>query len=74
VTVSAIGVSALAVICCAGVPLVGGLLGGLTLVAVLGVSGGLLAALAIAVAAVLAIRTRRRRARPTPSSEREVQR
>jgi hypothetical protein len=58
--------AALAVICCAGLPALGALLGSITLVALLGVAGGVLA---LAVGAAL-VRARRRGSRaPPPRSE-----
>ena len=51
--------------CCAGLPLVGTILGGLTLAAVLGVAGGILLAAGVLAGAVLVFRGRRRRERAT---------
>lgn len=55
----AVGVAALAVVCCAGLPLLVGVLGGLALGTVLGVGAGVVA-LVVLVTAVFV--TRRRRA------------
>lgn len=59
---AAVGVAALAVVCCAGLPLVIGLFGGLTLAGVLGVGTGFLAAAAVVAVAFVFARARRRRA------------
>ena len=59
--VLAVGTAAFAVLCCAGLPLVASLVGGLTLAGVLGVSAGVLIAAAAVATAVVAFRTRRRR-------------
>jgi hypothetical protein len=71
--VLAVGVAAFAIFCCAGLPLVVSLIGGLTLAGVLGVSAGVLIAAGAVVAAVIVVRSRRRRAEPpmtaAPSSE-----
>ena len=58
-----------AVACCAGLPLLGTLLGGLTLAAVLGVAGGIVLVIAVLAAALIVPRARRRR-RYSPPSER----
>jgi hypothetical protein len=55
-----VGVGALTFVCCAGLPLVGGLVGGLTVAGVLGVGGGVLIVCAVAGVGLLAWRTRRR--------------
>jgi hypothetical protein len=55
----AIGPAAIAVACCAGLPAIAALLGGLTLGVVLGVGGPLLAALASALGAVVMQRRHR---------------
>ena len=52
----------LAVACCAGLPAVGAIVGGLTVAAVIGISTGALLAAAVAALAVLIWRGRRRRA------------
>jgi hypothetical protein len=58
--VLAVGVAAFAVFCCAGLPLVVSLVGGLTLAGVLGVSAGVLIATAAAATVVFIVRARRR--------------
>jgi membrane protein implicated in regulation of membrane protease activity len=63
--VLAVGAAAFAVFCCAGLPLVASLVGGLTLAGVLGVSAGVLIAAAAVATAVVALRVRRRRAGPS---------
>lgn len=59
---------AFAVVCCAGLPAIGALIGGISIVAVPGIAGGVVAftAAAAAAAAVLVLRVRRRRFRPPP--------
>ena len=52
----------LAVACCAGLPALGAIVGGLTVAAVIGISGGTLLAAAVVSLAVLMWRGRRRRA------------
>jgi len=59
----AVGAAAFAVFCCAGLPLVVSLIGGLTLAGVLGVSAGVLIATAVVAGAVVVVRARRRRHR-----------
>src|SRR2546422_10805933 len=59
--VVAAGVAAFAVFCCAGLPLVVTLVGGLTLVGVLGVSAGVVIAAVVVAAVVVVVRGRRRR-------------
>jgi hypothetical protein len=61
-----IAATAFAVICCAGLPAIGALVGGLTIAAVLGVAAGVLALTAALGAAVLVLRTRRRRSQHPP--------
>ncbi len=57
---AALGIGAFAVVCCAGLPLVAGVLGGVALGSVLGVGAG---ALAVVVVIVLVVaRARRQRA------------
>ena len=62
----ALGVAAgaLAVICCAGLPAIGALLGGITIAAVIGVAGGVLALAALCGGAIVLVRARRRRSCP----------
>jgi len=57
-----IGAAVIAVFCCAGLPLVVGMIGGLTATALIGLIGGLVVVLAAAL--VLAIRLRRRATSP----------
>ncbi len=61
----AVGAAAFAVFCCAGLPLVASLVGGLTVAGVLGVSAGVLIAAAAVATAVVVLRARRRRAAPS---------
>jgi hypothetical protein len=56
-----IGAAALAVICCAGLPAIGALVGSITLAALLGVAGGVVVLAAVLVGAVVLVRSRRRR-------------
>lgn len=49
-----------AIACCAGLPLIGTILGGLTLAAVLGVAGGVVLVVGVVAAAVVLMRGRRR--------------
>ena len=55
------GIGALAVVCCAGLPLLVGLAGGLALGAVLGAGAGIVAV--VSLTALVLARARRRRAR-----------
>ncbi len=57
---AALGIGAFAVVCCAGLPLVAGVLGGVALGSVLGVGAGALAV--VVVIALVAARARRQRA------------
>ena len=57
---AALGIGAFAVVCCAGLPLVAGVLGGVALGSVLGVGAGVLAV--VVVIALVAARARRQRA------------
>jgi hypothetical protein len=59
----------LAVACCAGLPLLGAFVGGLTVAAVIGISGGLLLAAAVLAVAALVWRERRRRDRAAPKGQ-----
>jgi uncharacterized membrane protein YhaH (DUF805 family) len=61
-----VGVAAVVVVCCAGLPLIAGVVGGIALAAVLGVGAGILALAALI--AVVAITVRRRRACEQPGS------
>ena len=58
----AVGVAVVAVLCCAGLPLVAGLIGSLTLAGVLGASFGMLALGGALGAVWIVVRARRRRA------------
>ncbi|MGI8427901.1 MAG: hypothetical protein ACR2OB_01015 [Solirubrobacteraceae bacterium] len=66
-TLAVVGVGAVAVVCCAGVPAVLAFVGGVTLVGLLG--GGLLAIVLIGCAALLMVRSRRRRCVTVPQHE-----
>lgn len=66
--VAGIGLAAFAVLCCAGLPLVGGLIGGLTLAGVLGIGAGVLIAAATVCVAVVVVRARRERACDSPAA------
>jgi hypothetical protein len=55
-------IAVVGIACCAGLPVIAAVLGGVTLAAVLGVAGGLLAVAALVAAALFALRARRRRA------------
>lgn len=57
---AALGIGAFAVVCCAGLPLVAGVLGGVALGSVLGVGAGVLAV--VVVIALVVLRARRQRA------------
>jgi hypothetical protein len=65
-TLAAAGVAVIAVVCCAGLPAIAAVLGGITLAAVLGVAGGILAVTGLVAAVVFTIRVRRRRACAPP--------
>ncbi|MCA1699057.1 MAG: hypothetical protein LC790_09220 [Actinobacteria bacterium] len=58
-----LGIAAFAVVCCAGLPLLAGLLGGIALGSVLGVGVG---ALAVVIVSVIVARGRRQRACAPP--------
>lgn len=61
-----VGVAVVAIVCCAGLPVLVGVFAGLSLAAILGVGGGLVALIAVVAGAVLALQARRRRSsRPT---------
>jgi hypothetical protein len=72
VPVLGVGAAIVAVICCAGLPAIAAVLGGITLAAVLGVAGGVLAVVAIATGAVLLIGGRRKRGSGNTSRRRSV--
>lgn len=63
---AALGVGAFAVACCAGAPLLVGVLGGVALGSVLGIAAGVVAV--IGLTALVVVRTRRRRACAAPTS------
>ena len=63
-TFAAVGAAAIAVACCAGLPVVAAVLGGLSFAAILGVGGGLVALTGLVGAIALVIRARHRRACP----------
>jgi hypothetical protein len=52
---------AFAVVCCAGLPAIGTLIGGITIAGVVGVVGGVLALAALVGGAILLVRARHRR-------------
>jgi hypothetical protein len=62
---AAAGATLMAVVCCAGLPVIGALAGGLTAAAVLGVAGGVLVVAGLAGGVSLALRARRTRACPS---------
>jgi hypothetical protein len=64
-----VAVAAVAVVCCAALPVLAGAFAGLALVTALGVGGGLLALIAVLATTVIVLRTRRRRSCP-PSDQR----
>jgi hypothetical protein len=64
-----VGIGVLAIVCCAGLPLLAGVFAGVTLATVLGLGGGLIALVAALAGMVLALRARRRRSWP-PTTER----
>jgi hypothetical protein len=70
----ALGVAAgaFAVVCCAGLPTIGALTGGITIAGVIGVAGGVLALAALLSGAVLQVRARRRRSSCPPSAGRPI--
>jgi hypothetical protein len=71
----ALGVAAgaLAVICCAGLPAIGALIGGVTIAGVVGVAGGVLALAALGGGAIVLLRARRRRRSCPPSAGGPIQ-
>jgi hypothetical protein len=58
IPVPGVEAAVIAVICCAGLPAITELIGGITTAAILGVAGGMLALAAIATGAMLLIRAR----------------
>ena len=65
-----VAVAAVAIVCCVGLPVLAGVLAGLTLAAVLGVGGGLIALIAAISASVILLRARRRRSCPPTNQTR----
>ena len=61
-----VGAGAFAVVCCAGLPAIGALIGGITIAGVIGVAGGVLVLAALGGGAVLLVRARRRRGSCSP--------
>ncbi len=61
---AAVGFGALAVVCCAGAPLIVGVLGGVALGSVLGVGAGVLAVTLVTVLIVVRVRGQARSSRP----------
>jgi hypothetical protein len=66
-----IAVATLAIVCCAGLPVLAGVFAGLTLALILGVGGGLITLIAALAGATLILRARRRRSCP-PTSQRPI--
>jgi hypothetical protein len=64
-----VAVAAFAIVCCASLPVLAGVFAGLTLAAILGVGGGLIALIAVLTGIVLVLRARRRRSCP-PTTQR----
>jgi hypothetical protein len=64
-----VAVAVLAIVCCAGLPVLAGVFAGLTLATILGFGGGLIALIAVLAGTVLVLRARRRRSCP-PTSQR----
>jgi len=61
-----LGFGGFAVACCAGAPLIAGVLGGVALGSVLGIAAGIIAV--IGLTALVVVRTRRRRACTAPAA------
>lgn len=68
-----VAAAAFAVICCAGLPAIGALIGGITIAAVIGVAGGVLALAALGGGAIVLVSARRRRRSCPPSSGGPIQ-
>ncbi len=64
-----IAAATVAVVCCAGLPAIAALLGGITFAAVLGVAGVVVASAALVGGALLMIRAPRRRAQCEPPAQ-----
>jgi hypothetical protein len=62
---AALGIGALMIGCCAGVPLIAALASSVAIGMLLGVGGGILAAVALVTLAVIRVRARRRACAPT---------
>jgi hypothetical protein len=71
----ALGVAAgaLAVLCCAGLPAIGALIGGITIAGVIGVAGGVFGLAALLGGGALAVPARRRRGSCPPSAGRPIE-
>jgi hypothetical protein len=65
-----LGVGVLAVLCCAGLPLVASVVGALTVAGVVGVGAGVVIAAGAVSAGVLLLRAHRRRTSPTAAATR----
>jgi hypothetical protein len=61
--IAVLGAGLVAVACCAGIPAIAAVLGGITTGALIGVVAGVITTVVIAVVALLFVRSRRRRAR-----------
>lgn len=68
-----IGAGVFAVVCCAGLPAIGALIGGITIAAVIGVAGGVLALAALGGGAIMLVRARRRRRSCPPNAGGAIQ-
>jgi biotin transporter BioY len=63
-----VAVAAFAIVCCAGLPVLAGTIGGLTLAALLGAGAGLIACIVVVAGVILLLRERRRRRSCPPAS------
>jgi hypothetical protein len=68
-----VAAGAFAVICCAGLPAIGGLIGGITIAGVIAVAGGVLALAALGGGAAVLVHARHRRRSCPPSSGGPIQ-
>lgn len=68
-----VAAGALVVACCAGLPAISALIGGITIAGVIGVAGGVLALSALGGGAVLLVRARRRRGSCRPSAREPIE-